>query len=211
MTRSHVSEAKKQSRGVLRQENLLDAFLTLAAEQGIFHVSLEQIAYRCGVAKATVYKHFSSKDEILALVYLRFYEPLTQHLADLPGDLAVVPRLRSMVQLYLSYHLQDAKVGAVIMTSKHFVDVRNLSPALAGRWHSFQKQRHELADAVITRGIEESMFRTMDPRWLSKVGVHMLDGVLACFFEMEDQQRLANYEAMVGQAEDMLIKSFMRV
>ncbi len=211
MTRSHVSEAKKQVRGVLRQENLLDAFLTLAAEQGIFHVSLEQIANQSGVAKATVYKHFSSKDEILALVYLRFYEPLSKLLAELPEDLAVVPRLRSMVRLYLSYHLHNPKVGALVMTSKHFVDIRKLSQALAERWQSFQKQRHELADAVITRGIEESMFRPMDPRWLSKVGVHMLDGVLACFYEMEAEQRRSNYEVMVNQAEDMLIKSFMRI
>lgn len=211
MTLSYVSETRKQRRGVLRQENLLDAFLTLAAQHGVFNVSLEQIARHIGVAKATVYKHFISKDEILALVYLRFYEPLTQQLISLPSDLAVVPRLRRMVHLYLTYHLQDPAIGSFIMVSKHFVDAKKLSAPLAERWKIFQRQRIELADAIIKRGIDEQVFRPIDPRWLSEVGVRMLDGVLTCFFEMSDEERVQRHEALAQEAEDMLIKSFMRV
>ncbi|MDQ3230570.1 MAG: TetR/AcrR family transcriptional regulator [Pseudobdellovibrionaceae bacterium] len=211
MTLGHLSETRKQKRGVLRQENLLNAFLVLAAEHGIFHVSLDQVARHIGVAKATVYKHFASKDEILALVYLRFYEPLTQQLMDLPHDLAVVPRLRRMVQLYLGYHLEDPKVSSLIMASKHFVDAKKLSPPLAERWQIFQRQRIELADAIIKRGIDEQVFRPLDPRWLSEVGVRMLDGVLICFFEMSVGERDERHETLTREAEDMLIKSFMRV
>ncbi|WP_176736933.1 TetR/AcrR family transcriptional regulator [Oligoflexus tunisiensis] len=210
MTQSHVSEPRKQRRGVLRQENLLDAFLTLAAEHGIFSVSLEQIARHCGVAKATVYKHFSSKDEILALVYLRFYEPFTQEVLSLPQDLAVVPRLRRVVRLYLSWHLQNPALSSVIMISKHFVDVRKLPAPLVVRWQNFQRQRIEVADAIIKLGIEEQVFRPIDPRWLSEVGVRMLDGVLTCFFEMSDTERQERHESLTREAEDMLIKSFMR-
>lgn len=210
MTPGYVSETKKQKRGVLRQENLLDAFLSLAAQHGIFNVSLEQIARHIGVAKATVYKHFTSKDEILALVYLRFYEPLNQELLAFPADLAVVPRLRRMTQLYLHHHLEDPAVGSLIMVIKHFVDVRKLPPHLAERWKNFQKARIELADVVIKRGIEEQVFRPIDPRWMSEVGVRMLDGVLTCFFEMSAAERKARHEALSQEAEDMLIKSFMR-
>jgi AcrR family transcriptional regulator len=210
MTQSHVSETRKQRRGVLRQENLLDAFLSLAAEHGIFNVSLEQIARHIGVAKATVYKHFNSKDEILALVYLRFYEPLAKEVLSLPQDLAVVPRLRRMARLYLSWHLQNPALSSVIMVSKHFVDVRKLSTPLAARWQNFQRQRIEMADAIIKLGIDEQVFRAIDPRWLSEVGVRMLDGVLTCFFEMSEAERRERHEVLAQEAEDMLIKSFMR-
>ncbi len=210
MTQSYVSETRKQARGVLRQDNLLEAFLTLAAQHGIFSVSLEQIARHIGVSKATVYKHFTSKDEILALVYLRFYEPLNQQVLNLPQNLAVVPRLRRMAQLYLDYHLEDPAVGSLIMVIKHFVDVRKLPDTLAIRWKNFQRQRIELADAVIKRGIDEQVFRSIDPRWLSEVGVRMLDGVLTCFFEMPATERKQRHEALAQEAEDMLVKSFMR-
>jgi AcrR family transcriptional regulator len=211
MTLSHVSETRKQPRGVLRQENLLNAFLTLASQHGIFNVSLDQVARHIGVAKATVYKHFASKDEILALVYLRFYEPLTEQLIHLPNDMPVVPRLRRMVQLYLAYHLEDPNVSSLIMVSKHFVDARKLSASLAERWQVFQRQRIELADAMIKRGIDEQVFRPLDPRWLSEVGVRMLDGVLICFFEMKNDDLRERHETLTREAEDMLIKSFMRV
>jgi AcrR family transcriptional regulator len=210
MTLGYVSETKKQKRGVLRQENLLEAFLTLAAQHGIFSVSLEQIARHIGVAKATVYKHFTSKDEILALVYLRYYEPLNQQVVNLPQNLAVVPRLRRMVRLYLAYHLENPSIGSLIMVIKHFVDVRKLPAPLAERWKAFQRQRIELADAVIKKGIEEQVFRPLDPRWLSEVGVRMLDGVLTCFFEMSPMERQQRHETLAQEAEDMLIKSFMR-
>lgn len=210
MTSGYVSETRKQKRGMLRQENLLDAFQTLAIQQGIFSVSLEQIAGHIGVSKATVYKHFTSKDEILALVYLRYYEPLNLQLRNLPQDLAVVPRLRRMAQLYLDYHLEDPAIGSLIMVIKHFVDVRKLPTSLAERWNNFQRQRIELADAVIKRGIDEEVFRPIDPRWLSEVGVRMLDGVLTCFFEMSSAERKQRHEALAQEAEDMLIKSFMR-
>ncbi len=210
MTHGYVSETRKQARGVLRQDNLLEAFLTLAAQHGIFSVSLEQIARHIGVSKATVYKHFTSKDEILALVYLRFYEPLNRQVLNLPQDLAVVPRLRRMAQLYLDYHLEDPAVGSLIMVIKHFVDVRKLPAPLATRWKNFQRQRIELADAVIKRGIDEQVFRSIDPRWLSEVGVRMLDGVLTCFFEMPTAERKQRHVALAQEAEDMLVKSFMR-
>jgi AcrR family transcriptional regulator len=210
MTLGHVSETRKQKRGVLRQENLLDAFLTLASQHGIFSVSLEQIARHIGVSKATVYKHFTSKDEILALVYLRYYEPLNQQILDLPRDLAVVPRLRRMTQIYLAYHLEVPDFGSLMMIIKHFVDVRKLPPALATRWKNFQRQRIELADVIIKRGIEEQVFRALDPRWLSEVGVRMLDGVLACFYEMPADERRQRWEVLAQEAEDMLVKSFMR-
>jgi AcrR family transcriptional regulator len=210
MTLGHVSKPGKQKRGVLRQENLLDAFLTLASQHGIFSVSLDQMARHIGVSKATVYKHFTSKDEILALVYLRFYEPLNQQVLNLPRDLAVVPRLRRMTQIYLAYHLKDPAIGSLIMSVKHFVDARKLPPELATRWKNFQRQRIELADVMIKRGIEEQVFRSIDPRWLSEVGVRMLDGVLACFFEMPTDERRERWEALALEAEDMLVKSFMR-
>jgi len=207
MTDSHLSSTRKQERGLLRQESMLDAFLVVAAQHGILNLSLEQIATHIGVAKATIYKHFSSKDEVIAGVYLRFYQPLWSKFSVLPMQMPVIPKLRLMARLYCEHHLEDPEVGALIMSCKHFVEESKLSPAFAERWRDFQEQRVILAQTIMIRGIEEQLFRPIDAKVMSEIGIRMLDGVLTCMYEMESSQQ----DQLLLQAEDMLIKCFMRV
>jgi AcrR family transcriptional regulator len=207
MTDGYLSPPRKQERGRLRRESLLDAFLVVAAQQGILNLSLEQIAAHIGVAKATIYKHFSSKDEVIAEVYLRFYQPLWRQISELPVSMPVVPKLRLMARLYCEHHLRDPEIGAMIMSCKHFVEESKLSPEFAVSWRTFQEQRVILAQTIMARGIDEQLFRPLDARVLSEIGIRMLDGVLSCIYAMDPVQQ----EHLLLQAEDMLIKCFMRV
>jgi AcrR family transcriptional regulator len=56
------------------RERILDTSFELFAQRGIRDVGVDELIARSGVAKATFYKHFHTKDE-LALAYLqRWYE-----------------------------------------------------------------------------------------------------------------------------------------
>ncbi|MEE3467007.1 MAG: helix-turn-helix domain-containing protein [Eubacterium sp.] len=52
-----------------RKEEIIYATLTLAAEKGLGAVSMQQIADRVGITKASLYNHFSSRDEIVDAMY----------------------------------------------------------------------------------------------------------------------------------------------
>ena len=52
-----------------RKEEIVYATLTLAAEKGLGAVSMQQIADRVGITKASLYNHFSSRDEIVDAMY----------------------------------------------------------------------------------------------------------------------------------------------
>ncbi len=52
-----------------RKEEIIYATLTLAAEKGLGAVSMQQIANRVGITKASLYNHFSSRDEIIDAMY----------------------------------------------------------------------------------------------------------------------------------------------
>lgn len=54
-----------------RKEEIIAATLTLAAENGLGTVSMQQIADRVGITKASLYNHFSSRDEIVSAMYER--------------------------------------------------------------------------------------------------------------------------------------------
>lgn len=51
------------------KETILMATLELASENGLGAVSLSQIAKKVGIQKASLYSHFSSKDEIIDSLY----------------------------------------------------------------------------------------------------------------------------------------------
>ena len=52
-----------------KKEIILIATLELASENGLGNISLSQIAKRVGIQKASLYSHFSSKEEIIESLY----------------------------------------------------------------------------------------------------------------------------------------------
>ena len=52
-----------------RKNEIIKATLELAAENGLGTVSMQQIADRVGITKASLYNHFSSRDEIVEEMY----------------------------------------------------------------------------------------------------------------------------------------------
>ena len=51
------------------KEEIILATLELAAENGLGSVSMQQIADRVGIRKASLYNHYQSKDEIVEAMY----------------------------------------------------------------------------------------------------------------------------------------------
>ena len=52
-----------------RKQDIIQATLELAAENGLGTVSMQQIADQVGITKASLYNHFSSRDEIVEAMY----------------------------------------------------------------------------------------------------------------------------------------------
>ena len=52
-----------------RRNEIVFATLELAAENGLGSVSMQQIANKVGITKASLYNHFSSRDEIVEAMY----------------------------------------------------------------------------------------------------------------------------------------------
>ena len=53
-----------------RKNEIIKATLELAAENGLGTVSMQQIANKVGITKASLYNHFSSRDEIVEEMYV---------------------------------------------------------------------------------------------------------------------------------------------
>jgi AcrR family transcriptional regulator len=87
------------------RQKLVDTALRLFAERGYVGVRVEDIATEAGVSRATFYKHFAERDEILAELFGRLFTtgtPAEPLLDDDPG--LAVRRLLDAAALELLEH-----------------------------------------------------------------------------------------------------------
>lgn len=81
-----------------REQLLLDTALVLFRGCGWETVTVSQLAEKAGVAKGTVYKHFSSKDAIYAHLALRFSRRCLEHYESMPDHDAPLEGIREIVR-----------------------------------------------------------------------------------------------------------------
>ena len=65
------------------REKILISALALFSERGIAQTSLHEVAYRAGVTRVTVYRHFADKKELVRESFLRVEQVFENGLADL--------------------------------------------------------------------------------------------------------------------------------
>lgn len=63
-----------------RKKEIIEATLILAAENGLGTVSMQQISDKVGITKASLYNHFSSRDQIVEAMYESLREAAKHHL-----------------------------------------------------------------------------------------------------------------------------------
>ena len=115
-------------------EAILQATLALLAETGYRALTMERVRERSGVGKATLYRRYSSKEELVAaaIVHLNAEVPMPADTGSLAGDFAATARAilagaKHSGALYLmprllSEVIDDPEMHALF--SKHLVEPR---------------------------------------------------------------------------------------
>lgn len=82
---SVVALADMTSRQLVRRAKVLEAVIDLIADVGAEAVQMRDVAQRSGVALATVYRYFSSKDHLLAAALEEWQKRLTRRIVGSGG------------------------------------------------------------------------------------------------------------------------------
>jgi AcrR family transcriptional regulator len=132
-------------RSVEADEAILDAALQLFSEVGYSGLSVESVAERAGVGKATIYRRYATKADLMMAA--------TERLADddpgvdtgtLRGDLEVIVN-------GLSRKLTDGPIGRL---APHMVSAMACHPDLAAAHRAFLAARRRRAREAFRRGVE---------------------------------------------------------
>ena len=129
----------------VREDAIITTVNRLLAEKGFDSMTVDEVAADVGIAKASLYKHFASKEALAAAAMVRVLERGAQLLAEqaaLP-DAKPADRLRAVARWALDQQLrgqmptlpsQNSSLRAELLASKAYVDLLLRSSDLLGEW-----------------------------------------------------------------------------
>jgi len=89
-----------------REEAILDAVNALLSEKGFDLMTMDDVADAVGVAKGSLYKHFSSKEKLAAAVMTRLLTQTLEVLDEMPADWSAARRLEEILRWSLQHRLR---------------------------------------------------------------------------------------------------------
>jgi TetR/AcrR family transcriptional regulator, cholesterol catabolism regulator len=147
-----------------RRQAVRDQVLRTAAdlfrERGYRATTVDHIAARLGMSKASLYTHFRAKEEMLAAISRQTIERFTRELGVvLRSDLSPEDKLRRVVRDHVRMVIDNRSFLTVF-----FSEEANL-PARLARALAAQKDRYDKAvESVILEGVERGVFRDVPSR-----------------------------------------------
>jgi AcrR family transcriptional regulator len=126
-----------------RREQIIEAAERVLVGRDPAEVSFEELAAEAGVSRALLYNYFGDKAGLVAAVYLRVLEGLSEEIdaavGPEAGDVADAERLRVLARCYLSYAAEHASAW------------RLLGSSLAMDHPSVRRARHERFETLMRR------------------------------------------------------------
>lgn len=135
----------RERQRAVREEAILEATSELMAEVGYTVMSMDDVANRVGISKATLYQHFSSKEELGVHTIIRRIQNIIQYISALDAHLPAIERLEQVVGRTLKQRYAKQRVD---MNVTHFMPPHLL------REHPKYQDAH--------RGVELAMMQLID-------------------------------------------------
>ena len=143
----------------MNREKILDASAQIIRQKGYHAASMQDIAEAVNLQKASLYHHFSSKQEILLALLDQAMDILIERISkvlvqDIPAD----EKLRQAMRVYLGTLDEHSDLTSVLL-----LEHRSLNPEYHDR-HIPRRDRFErLWREMIQEGVESGVFAQTDP------------------------------------------------
>ena len=111
-----------------RQKEIIDTAIELIAEKGIQELTIKNLSKKIGIAESAIYRHFTSKMDILLGILALFRKSKEQMNLELQ-ELKVSPaeKLKQMLLRRFSYFSANRAIASVIFSEELFRNDRRLS------------------------------------------------------------------------------------
>jgi AcrR family transcriptional regulator len=157
----------------MREEAILDAAHQLLGRLGYEEMTMDAVAAEVGIAKASLYKHFPSKERLAARTMTRLFERTVAKMQAIDATLSAGEKLRAMLEWVLHERLRGsiphlpATNGALeqgLMTDEHYLAALFTLNAAMSSLVDQAKDEGALSKALPTDYIVTAIYaRSCDP------------------------------------------------
>ena len=96
----------KQQQLLVRETAIVDATNNLLAKKGFDLMTMDEVAAEVGIAKASLYKHFPSKEALAAAAMIRLLENTLAFVRGMATDRAPIDQLKGVLQWALEIRMK---------------------------------------------------------------------------------------------------------
>jgi AcrR family transcriptional regulator len=174
-----VVPVTRASRARARSEDIVAAAAELFARNGYNNVGMRAVADAIGIRGASLYHHYSSKEEILYAIALSVTrEPVEHHLPLLDAPGTPGERLAALVRAHLE-HLSRRRV-------EHLVGLHEMSSLTLEHRQEIDEYRRyyqRRVHDVVAAGVRSGEFEVEDVHLAALAMLDMLNGISRWFSE----------------------------
>jgi TetR/AcrR family transcriptional regulator, regulator of autoinduction and epiphytic fitness len=163
----------KQQMLAAREEAIIDVVNRLLAEKGFEAMTVDEVAFEVGVAKASLYKHFPSKEDLAAAAMVRMMQRALGELNKMPQNLRAIDKLKAitrwMMQLKLAREMpnlpsQNSSLRAALTRNKAYVDALMVAADMLGGWIEQAQQTGQISSKLSAIAVLYTIYaRACDP------------------------------------------------
>lgn len=147
----------------LKRQEILKAAAAVFAKQGFQKTLMEDVAGQAGIGKGTIYRYFSSKEDLYFSILDQAISDLTDCLSrDVRKSVAPEAKLRKMVSDMTDLLMTNRS----LMILLHEIEGSKLKTRRA-HFKRSNDRIDELLAGVIADGIRQKYFKKGDPRFLA--------------------------------------------
>lgn len=126
-----------------REDAIVQAVNRLLAEKGFDLMTVDEVAAEVGIAKASLYKHFPSKEDLAAAAMVRVLTQAEEFLDQLPARAAPIEQLKEVVRWMMRLQLagqmptlpsQNSSLRARLMANTAYLDLLMHVSDRLGAW-----------------------------------------------------------------------------
>ena len=143
----------------MTREGILEVAARIFGEKGYHATSMQDIAEAVHLQKASLYHHFSSKQEILVALIDHAFDLINSRLEEvLSQSLSPDEKIRQAMISYLQTIAENQNLSAVLL-----LELRSLDPEFKIQIASRREKFERLWRNLILEGKEAGIFNDIDP------------------------------------------------
>ena len=174
-----------------REDAIIQSVNRLLAEKGFEAMTVDEVAADVGIAKASLYKHFTSKEDLAAAAMVAMMQRAQTYLDGLPPTDSAIAKLRAVVQWTMERKLagempvlpsQNSSLRTALMANKDYMSgLMDVSDRL-GAWIETAQQDGAIDAKLPAIAVLYTLFaRACDPvlEFLKMGGLYTDEQVIA--------------------------------